>query len=139
MKELIKTYMIGERPEISNSEKMFLELKDLFTEEKELFIVFHLDSKNNVISREIVSIGTINKCVLSPSTIFRNSIKLNANSILLAHNHPSGDLNPSYEDKKVTNELKKAGEILQIEVLDHIIFNNEKYKSINEEQKRDTI
>jgi len=128
--ETIKKYSINNRPEVNNSRQVYEELKDLFTESKELLIVFHINTRNKIICREIVHIGGLNSCIIDPKCIFRNAITLNANSIIIAHNHPSSDLEPSQEDKDMNRRIRQCGEILQLRVIDHIIFNHEDYKSI---------
>lgn len=89
--------------------------------DKESMLVAFLNSKNRVIDYEQVSIGTINSSVVHPREVFRNAILNKAVSVLLCHNHPSGDLSPSPEDLAVTRALKEAGEMLGIPVVDHII------------------
>ena len=128
--ELIKKYKLGERPQGNDPKKIHKEIKNLFSESKEFVIVLHLDTQNNIICREIVHIGGLNQSIMDPRAIFRTAITLNANSIVLAHNHPSGVLTPSDEDINSTAALKEGGEILGIKVLDHLIFNKTEYNSI---------
>ena len=99
---------------------------------KEIFKVFLLDSKNAIISSEIISIGTLNQSIVHPREIFKLAIIKSANSIVLAHNHPSGSVEPSQEDIEVTRQLRKAGELLGIKVLDHVIVSGklDNYTSI---------
>jgi DNA repair protein RadC len=96
-------------------------MQDIKDTSKEIFIVFHLDTKNQIIKREIISIGTLNSSLVHPREVFRNAIISNVDSIILAHNHPSGDATPSEEDNEITKQLVKAGDILGIRVLDHVI------------------
>lgn len=127
---LIKEHTRGTGETMHNAESFYKEMQDLKDSTKEHFIVFYLDSNNKIIMREIVSIGTLNTCLISPTIIFRNAIIRNCNSIVIAHNHPSGDVEPSYEDINITKLLIRAGKILQIKLLDHIIIGNDTYKSI---------
>jgi DNA repair protein RadC/antirestriction protein ArdC len=90
--------------------------------DKESLVVAFLNTKNRVIDYEQVSIGTINSSVIHPREVFRNTILNKAVSVLLCHNHPSGDISPSPEDLAVTKSLKEAGEMLGIPVVDHIII-----------------
>lgn len=99
---------------------------------KEHLIVMYLNSKNivksaevvhTVKSAEVVHIGDINSCIVSPSNVFKSAIINDCNSIIILHNHPSGDLEPSVEDRDIFEDLKKGGKILKIRVLDSIIFN----------------
>lgn len=100
--------------------------------DKECFMVLHLDSKNRVIKDEVVSIGTLNVSVVHPREIFKSAIKESANSIVLVHNHPSGDPTPSKDDEEVTEKLFEAGALLNIKVLDHVIVGRDGYWSFNE-------
>jgi DNA repair protein RadC len=88
---------------------------------KEQFMILHLDSKNRVIKDEIVSIGTLNASIIHPREVFKSAIKESVNSIILVHNHPSGDVTPSSEDEEITMRLFEAGKLLDIKVLDHVI------------------
>lgn len=90
-------------------------------EDREHFVILMLDVKNRLIGIHTVSIGSLCAAIVSPREVFKAAILSNAASIILAHNHPSGDLTPSPEDLNVTEVLRKAGKILDIEVLDHVI------------------
>lgn len=94
-------------------------LKDL---EQEHFYTLSLNTKNEVISEDIVAIGTNNMVVLHPREVFKPAIRNSANSIILVHNHPSKNPAPSDEDRQITAQLVKAGELLNIQVLDHIVI-----------------
>ncbi len=100
---------------------------------QEHFITLMLDTKNQVISKETISIGTLNSSIVHPREVFKPAIKKSVSAIILAHNHPSGDPTPSREDIEVTKRLVKAGELLGIDVLDHIIIGDSKYISFKEE------
>ena len=91
--------------------------------DKEAFVVAFLNTKNRIIDHEVVSIGTINSSIVHPREVFRNAIINKANSVILCHNHPSGDLTPSTEDINITRRLKETGNLLGIKVLDHLIVN----------------
>ena len=99
-------------------------------------MAFYLDSQNKVISREIVSIGTLNASLIHPRELFRTAIIRNANSIIISHNHPSGSLEPSKEDIKITDQLRKAGDILNIQLLDHVIVTKEGHYSLKDNDWR---
>ncbi|MEL5898308.1 DNA repair protein RadC [Clostridium sporogenes] len=90
--------------------------------DKEAFVVAFLNTKNRVIDHEVVSVGTINSSIVHPREVFRNAIINKANSVILCHNHPSGDLTPSTEDINITRRLKETGNLLGIKVLDHLII-----------------
>lgn len=104
----------------------------LADEDKEHFMILHLDSKNKVIKDEIVSVGTLNSSLIHPREIFKSAIKDSANSVIVVHNHPSGDPEPSSEDKVVTKKLYDAGELLGIKVLDHVIVGKNGFYSFND-------
>lgn len=99
---------------------------------KEHFKIAILDTKNQILAIENISIGTLNASIVHPRDVFKISIKRNANSIILIHNHPSGDPNPSNEDISITNRLIDAGNLIGIKVLDHIIIGDNKYISFKE-------
>jgi len=96
-----------------------------------LFAVF-LDSKNKIIKDEIISIGTLNSSLVHPREVFKEAIRNSANSVILIHNHPSGNPEPSEEDIEITKRLFEAGKILGIEVLDHVIVTKDSFHSFKE-------
>lgn len=113
------------------------EIADVFISEmdnleSENFRVVFLDSKNKIISSKIIFIGTLNESLVHPREIFKSAILENSANIILIHNHPSGDLTPSDEDIKTTKELIRAGDILGISVLDHLIIGNNSFFSFLE-------
>jgi DNA repair protein RadC len=89
---------------------------------KERFVVFWLSSSNQVTGFEVISEGLLNSSLVHPREVFRGSIVATSANIILAHNHPSGNLVPSNEDLKITKKLVEAGKIIDIAVFDHIIF-----------------
>lgn len=107
-------------------------LKDLRENKKEHFVVFYLDSRNQEIKREIVSVGSLNANLVHPREVFEPAVKNLAAQIILAHNHPSGSPEPSKDDLEINKRLVKAGKILGIEVLDHIIVTKDRYLSFKE-------
>jgi DNA repair protein RadC len=88
-----------------------------------------LTTYNKVIGFEVVSIGSLTESVIHPREVFKSAIVHNARSIVLVHNHPSGDSAPSEEDRKITEVLKQAGALLGINVLDHLIVGDDGYFS----------
>ena len=99
---------------------------------KEVFLVIFLDSNNGVIAKEIVSIGILNASIIHPREVFRTAIVNNAASVIIVHNHPSGNLSPSDDDIETTKKLRQAGAIIGIKLLDHIIVSEDirDYQSI---------
>ncbi|EKD99556.1 MAG: hypothetical protein ACD_22C00234G0015 [uncultured bacterium] len=104
--------------------------KDFYGKEKEYLYVVTLDSRNNFISKDIVSIGTVNETVVSPREVFKLAFQKNAVSVVLTHNHPTGDPTPSLQDIKITERVAKAGADLGIALMDHVIIANDKFVSI---------
>jgi len=107
--------------------------KNFRNKKKEHFCVFFLDTQNRITGKEIVSIGTLNTSLIHPRECFRTAIVKNCCSVIVAHNHPSGSLEPSDEDLAVTKRLKDAGKILGIEILDHVIVTAESHRSFKEQ------
>ncbi len=89
---------------------------------QEAFVVMTLTTKNDVIQKHLVSLGTLNPALVHPREVFKVAIMDSAAAIILAHNHPSGDPTPSSEDIKITRQLVQAGKIIGIKVLDHVII-----------------
>jgi len=102
-------------------------------EKRELFILLTLNGANTVISISIVSIGIVNRTIVHPREIFYRAITDNAAAIIVCHNHPSGNVIPSDEDKDITKKICKAGEIIGIPLIDHVIFSKRDYTSLKEE------
>jgi len=96
--------------------------------EEHLYVIC-LDTKNCVNKIHRVCIGTLNSSLIHPREVFKAAIKENSNSIILCHNHPSGNVEPSEEDILITEKLKEAGKVLNIKVLDHVVIGKEKYWS----------
>jgi DNA repair protein RadC len=100
--------------------------------DRECFMVLHLNTKNCVLKEEVVSLGTLNSSLIHPRELFKSAIKESAHSIILTHNHPSGDPEPSEEDYEITERLFDAGELLSIKILDHVIIGKNRYYSFKE-------
>jgi DNA repair protein radc len=100
---------------------------------KEHFICLYLNTKNRVIHKETISIGSLNASIVHPREVFKVGIKRSCASIICSHSHPSGDPTPSNEDLIITHRLIEAGEIIGIDVLDHLIIAGQKYVSLKEQ------
>lgn len=109
----------------------FQEVLALENQAEEVFAMITLDTKNKITGVFEVSRGTVNASLVHPREVFKRALANNATSIVIAHNHPSGDTNPSNEDKMITSRLKEAGDIIGIKVLDHIIIGDH-YMSFRE-------
>ncbi|MBS3943790.1 MAG: DNA repair protein RadC [Dethiobacter sp.] len=107
-------------------------MEELRYRKKEHFKVLLLNTKNHIISREEISIGSLNVSIVHPREIFNAPLRKSAASVILVHNHPSGDPSPSQEDLEVTRRLVEAGQILGIAVRDHIIIGDGCYFSFKE-------
>ncbi|MNO12642.1 hypothetical protein D3C76_22550 [compost metagenome] len=101
--------------------------------QKEHFVCLFLNTKNHIIAQETLSIGSLNASIVHPREVFRAAIKCSSASIVCVHNHPSGDPTPSSEDILITNRLCKAGEIVGIDVLDHIVIGDGEFVSLKEQ------
>ncbi len=117
---------------VLSPEDVWKELDEIRIRTKEYFVIFYLDVRNQIIKKEIVSIGTLNMSVVHPREVFENAIRHSAAQILISHNHPSGDPNPSDEDMELTSRLIESGKILGIEIIDHVIVCKEVYYSFKE-------
>lgn len=102
---------------------------------EEIFKTVLLNTKNEIITDIDVSHGTLNSSLVHPREVFKNAIKKSANKIILIHNHPSGNVEPSTEDINITNRLIECGKIIGIEVIDHIIIGDGIYYSFKESRK----
>lgn len=125
-----------ETTQIKNSEDivsiLYPELEGL---KQEHFITVLLNSQSEIIKIQTVSIGILNALVIHPREVFHQAIRESANSIIIAHNHPSGDPLPSPEDKEVTKQLIRVGKLMQIPVVDHIIIGRNHYFSFKDKSK----
>lgn len=100
---------------------------------KEHFVCLFLNTKNHIIARETLSVGTLNASLVHPREVFRAAIKCSSASLICVHNHPSGDPMPSSEDIALTKRLMEAGELVGIEVLDHLVIGDGRFISLKEQ------
>jgi DNA repair protein RadC len=123
----------GFTKKIESAEDVYRYFVDgLKEKKKEHFYALFLDTKNRIIHEELVSVGILDASLIHPREVFSAAIKSNAKSLLLVHNHPSGECEPSLADKEVTKMLCSAGDLLDIKVLDHVIIGNDSYSSMKE-------
>lgn len=106
---------------------------DIIGLKKEVFIVIILNTKGEVISKKVISVGTLNSSLVHPREVLRPAIKHSGNTIIIAHNHPSQDTAPSNEDLLITKRLSEAATLIGITLVDHIIATDSKYLSFKEE------
>jgi DNA repair protein RadC len=120
-------------PLIQNPQDAVDLLSDLPKYRKEHFIVMYLNARNQVVERETISVGTLTGTMIHPREVFEPAVRNLAAQVILAHNHPSGDLEPSEEDELITKRLVHAGEIMGITVMDHVIVTKTGWFSFREE------
>jgi DNA repair protein RadC len=121
-----------ERFTIRSPQDAYDYLKDMQYLTQEHFVVLGLNTKNEVLFRESVFIGSLNASIVHPRECFKHLIRRSCASAIVAHNHPSGQPDPSHEDVEVTKRLVEAGKIMGVEILDHVIVGFEKFVSLKE-------
>ena len=133
--ERVKTYESVGRLNATHQVKDALERMFRMSEQaEEIFVMVCLDSMKQIIAGFEVSRGSLDSTAVSTREVFKRAITANAHTIILGHNHPSGSLKPSMGDRQVTNTLVKAGELLGIQVIDHVITGeDDRYFSFEEE------
>ncbi len=119
-------------PAVTSPKEALLQFQDLRREPRESFAVLYLNARNQPLGREVVAVGGLNIAQLRPREVFAPALTLGAAAVVLAHNHPSGDPTPSPEDLAVTRHLLEAGELLGVEVLDHLVLSADRFRSIRE-------
>ena len=125
--------ILVDNKKVSSPKDVYKLMKDyLKGADREYLVLLSLDMKNNINSINTVSIGSLNSSIVHPREIFKTAILSNAASIILIHNHPSGDTTPSKEDINITYRIKESGKILGIELLDHVILGDNSYSSLKE-------
>ena len=133
MKYKIKYYEIEikeQAAEVMNKPEAIFDLLKDENDIQEKMIVIGMNTKNKVLIKKTVAVGGYNSLMSTPADIFIPLLKLNARNFVLAHNHPSGDVEPSKEDFIFTKKIEKAAEIMGLQMLDHIVFNDVKYYSM---------
>ena len=106
--------------------------KQMRRSDREQFMAIHLDARNCYLSHEVVSVGSLNASLVHPREVFKAAILASAASVICVHNHPSGEVTPSKEDIELTRRMVQAGEVVGIEVLDHVILGPSKMLSLKE-------
>ena len=125
-----------EETKLNNANKVYEYTKYLFNDKnQELFYCLYFNTKQQIVGKELLFIGTVNKSITHPREIFKYAYLYSASSIICLHNHPSGDTTPSREDIDFTDALVKIGMIQKIPVIDHIIVSNKSYYSFLENGK----
>ena len=132
--ELKRRRYRGKRPpEVTNPHQAFAVLKPRIEDwSREHFLVVLLDARNGVVGIETVSVGSLTASIVHPREVFRPAIVGGAAGIVLGHNHPSGDPEPSPEDIAVTRRIREVAELVGIELHDHVIFTDRQFVSLKE-------
>lgn len=130
--QLVAAFEIGKRmevsgeavnPQVTKPEIIITQIKPLLKgKKKEYFILVSLDTRNRIITRKTISIGSLNSSIVHPREVFKEALAASAASVIFVHNHPSGDPTPSDDDIAITKRLAEAGKLLGIDVLDHIVI-----------------
>ncbi len=127
----------GRWPTIRGAEDVYEHLKELRGFKKEVLRGLYLNSRNKLIHDEVISIGTLNANLAHPREVFQPAIEFSAAAVIVAHNHPTGDVEISSDDKKTTQALRAAGEILGIPLIDHVIIGAKSFASLKEQGRCD--
>ena len=117
---------------VASPEDVYREVRHYASREQEVLAVVLLNGAHEAIGTFVATIGLLNRTIVHPREVFAEAVSKRAAAIAIAHNHPSGNIEPSGDDKEVTARLSKAGQILGIKLLDHLIFTDEKYYSFLE-------
>lgn len=117
---------IGSKPEVTSSSDAYLILKEYYPEKqialKEYFVVMYLNQANRVIGVQKLSIGGLTSAIADVRLMFGTALKILATGLVISHNHPSGNTRPSLQDRNLTKQVKEAGKLLDVKLLDHLIL-----------------
>lgn len=117
---------IGSKPEVTSSSDAYLILKEYYPENqialKEYFVVMYLNQANRVIGVQNLSIGGLTSAIADVRLLFATAVKILSTGLILSHNHPSGNTRPSLQDRNLTKQVKEAGKLFDIKLLDHLIL-----------------
>ena len=125
-----RQFEVSERPVIDSPEAAVAQLADIRDKKQEYFVCLTLDGANRLIAKRIITIGTLTSSLVHPREVFADAITDRAASVIIAHNHPSGNLEPSIADKDVTLRLINSGDLVGIKVVDHIVVTQSSHSSI---------
>lgn len=121
------------RKKITSAEDVYNKLCQYQDADREHFIVIGLDGASRIVYIEVVHIGTLNQSLVHPREVYKKAVREGVAGVIIAHNHPSGQLKPSTADTRVTERLQESSKLLGIELLDHVIITEEGYYSFIEE------
>ena len=132
--EIAKRLNNSQEISIQSPEDVFRLMSNYLNSKKEHFVAFYLNTRLSLIKQELISIGILNASMVHPREVFEPAIRYLASSIIVAHNHPSGSLEPSNADIEVSLKLRESGKILGIELVDHIIVSKNGWYSFKDNQ-----
>ncbi len=118
-------------PTVASARDAMAHLQELRAAKREHFTALYLNARNQLVHKELISIGTLNASLVHPREVFKPAIDCLAAGVVIAHNHPSGELDPSDDDMIVTKKLVRAGKILGIPLIDHVIITRNKWKAMD--------
>lgn len=121
---------ISDLPVVRSSDDAYALIKDLQDEMVEKFVVMFMDTRHRVLALVTMFSGGMTESVVDVRVVIKTALDIGATAMLVAHNHPSGDPSPSFEDKNITKKIKQAAEVFDIRLIDHIIIGHEKYLSL---------
>ena len=130
--ELARRYLLGERPKIRKPQDILPYVQPYIRRKQEYFVCITLNGAGEVIETRVVTVGLLDSAQIHPREVFADALADRAAGVILVHNHPSGNLEPSPEDIAITRRLVEAGKLLGIEVLDHIIISPSGHLSLKE-------
>ena len=126
-----RQFEVPDRPIIDSPEKAVEQLSDIRDKKQEYFVCLTLDGASRLIAKRIITIGTLTASLVHPREVFAEAITDRAASIIVAHNHPSGNLEPSDADTLITERLREAGSLLGVPLIDHIIVSCKSFRTVS--------
>lgn len=117
-------------PQISTPSDVILHVNEIRSKKKEHFLALFLNARNQLVQKEIISVGTLTSSLVHPREVFEPALRNSAAGIILVHNHPSGETTPSEHDIKITKRLVEVGKLLGIDIVDHVIVSAKSYSSL---------
>lgn len=117
---------------ITSTKETIAELKEYVAKKQEYLVALYLNARHELIQKEVIGIGSLNSLVITPKEIFSPALQMPCTAVIVAHNHPSGDPHPSDDDIRFTKRIHEAGEVMGIQLLDHIIIANSSYYSFRD-------
>ena len=137
--DVVSIRLVEEPPLYSSKElKNPCDVAELFQDflkdcDREMFCILNLRTKGQVINLNVVGVGTLNSVLIHPREVFKSAILSNASNIILAHNHPSGNIQPSQPDRTLTEHIRRAADTMNIRLIDHVIVCEDKFYSFADE------